>query len=145
MAPVHVEDGGGTAVSADLVWPQLPEGGTWTEVGRSEYTLGFDGSETMAFWEPGAGGELELADIKVSPGRLRTLPPGTPSCRVYWGSHGCELARGHEGDCDCGCCECGCHPDPDSGCVGKAPFYGPGTRFYGEDVNARGLPELEDS
>ncbi len=67
-------------------------------------------------------------------------------CRVYWGSHGCDLERGHEGDCDCGCCDCGnAHPDAGGGvlCVAKAPYYGPETRFYGEDVAARGLPEVE--
>ncbi len=74
------------------------------------------------------------------------LNPG-PSfewCRVYWGSHGCELERGHvERDGtphDCGCCQCGEHhpyPDwPDEGvlCVAQEPYYGPGTNFYGEDV-----------
>jgi len=130
-------------VSADLIWPELPGGGTWTEVGRSEYILGFDGSETMAWWEPGSDGEMELADLKVSPGKPGFLPPGIPPCRVYWGSHGCELARSHEGDCDCGCCGCANHPDPDSGCVGKAPYYGPETRFYGEDVASRGLPAVD--
>jgi hypothetical protein len=65
-------------------------------------------------------------------------------CRVYWGSHGCDLERGHEGDCDCGCCECENHPDAGGGvlCVAKAPYYGPETRFYGEDVAARGLPAV---
>ena len=65
-------------------------------------------------------------------------------CRVFWGSHGCDLERGHlERDGtphDCGCCECGDHhpfPEwPDEGvlCVAKAPYYGPGTIFYGEDA-----------
>ena len=27
-------------------------------------------------------------------------------CRVYWGSHGCQLERGHEGTCECSCCMC---------------------------------------
>jgi len=63
------------------------------------------------------------------------------SCRVYWGSHGCCLARGHDGQCECDCCDCVEHPDPDSGCVGKSPYYGPETNFYGEDVKARGLRE----
>jgi len=73
------------------------------------------------------------------------LNPG-PSfewCRVYWGSHGCDLQRGHvERDGtphDCGCCECEHHPYPnwpDEGvlCVAKEPYYGPGTNFYGEDA-----------
>ena len=66
-----------------------------------------------------------------------------PGCRVYWGSHGCDLPRGHAGDGhDCGCCECQNHPDPDSGCVAKPPYYGPETRFYGEEAVALGLPTV---
>jgi hypothetical protein len=61
-------------------------------------------------------------------------------CRVYWGSHGCSFERGHEGDCACDCCECRNHPDPDSGCVARVPYYGKITRFYGEDAEVRGLP-----
>lgn len=56
-------------------------------------------------------------------------------CRTYWGSHGCDLRRGHRGSHVCDCCECDSHPDPDSGCVGRAPYYGDETRFYGEDVD----------
>ena len=56
-------------------------------------------------------------------------------CRVYWGSHGCQLERGHDGPHRC-CCECVDHPDPDSGCNGAFPYYGPETHFYGEDVEA---------
>lgn len=71
------------------------------------------------------------------------MSPDT-GCRVYWGSHGCDRERGHEGTCECDCCDCpeGTHPNPEPGvlCVAKAPYYGPGTRFYGEDVAARGLP-----
>lgn len=58
----------------------------------------------------------------------------TESCRVYWGSHGCERPRGHDGDHWCDCCECADHPDEDEGCVAGPPYYGPETRFYGEDV-----------
>lgn len=54
-------------------------------------------------------------------------------CRVYWGSHGCDLEFGHEGPHFC-CCECATHPDEDSGCVGAWPYYGDITRFYGEDA-----------
>ena len=47
-------------------------------------------------------------------------------CRVYWGSHGCHLERGHDGPhlCDEDCS------------VGAPPYYGPDvvTRFYGEDA-----------
>lgn len=69
-------------------------------------------------------------------------------CRVYWGSHGCQLQRGHEGTCECDCCECiGPHTDKPNKdmlvCVAKAPYYGPETKFYGEDARARGLPEHE--
>jgi hypothetical protein len=69
-------------------------------------------------------------------------------CRVYWGSHGCDLDRGHDGLCECGCCDCpdGAHngvtaPADDEGvlCVAKSPYYGPETEFYGEDAKARKL------
>jgi hypothetical protein len=78
-------------------------------------------------------------------------PPGFESCDVYWGSHGCHQPRGHQGDCECDCCECGEHhphphwPDTSLLCVARAPYYGPDTRFYGDDVKARGLPELDDA
>lgn len=60
-------------------------------------------------------------------------------CRVYWGSHGCDLERGHTGPHDCGCCVCPDHATSnlnDAGvmCVAKVPYYGPETNFYGEDV-----------
>ena len=80
------------------------------------------------------------------------LKPGASFewCRVYWGSHGCDLERGHverDGTAhDCGCCECGEHhpyPDwPDEGvlCVAREPFYGAGkTNFYGEDATAESV------
>ncbi len=54
------------------------------------------------------------------------------TCKVYWGSHGCDRPQGHEGDHWCDCCECEDHPDPDSGCVAGPPYYGPDTNFYGE-------------
>ena len=52
-------------------------------------------------------------------------------CRVYWGSHGCCLPRGHEGDHWCDCCECEDHPEP--GCVAGPPYFGINTHFYGDD------------
>ncbi|NWL34415.1 hypothetical protein DM791_16145 [Paenarthrobacter nitroguajacolicus] len=64
-------------------------------------------------------------------------------CRVYWGSHGCHLARGHESLHTCDCCECDDHlahagvfVDEDGDevlCVASWPYYGPATQFYGED------------
>lgn len=57
------------------------------------------------------------------------------TCRVYWGSHGCDLTRGHEGHCRCSCAD-----EPEPGTVGAYPYYGPGTKFHGEDAAARGLP-----
>ena len=50
-------------------------------------------------------------------------------CRVCWGSHCCNLPLGHAEPHFC-CCECESHPDPGSGCVGTAPYYGPETKFY---------------
>lgn len=67
-------------------------------------------------------------------------------CRVYWGSHGCNLARGHEGPHRCSCADdddMDCDPltriilrGDGEGClsVGAFPYYGPETNFYGEDV-----------
>lgn len=72
---------------------------------------------------------------------------GCRTCAVYWGSHGCHLPYGHANNCECGCCECGDnhpHGDPDVLCVGRAPYYGPGTRFYGDDAAGRGLPLVEE-
>ena len=69
------------------------------------------------------------------------VPHGEPSCRVYWGSHGCHLQRGHKGHHECQCArdeygnlepkvdEEGVHN------VGAWPYYGRMTRFYGEDVS----------
>lgn len=65
-------------------------------------------------------------------GRLTRWKP----CRTYWGSHGCDRRRGHRGSHVCDCCDCEDH-DRDheaEGCVGRAPYYGPDTSFYGEDV-----------
>jgi hypothetical protein len=66
-------------------------------------------------------------------------PNGCP-CRVYWGSHGCRLERGHGGPHLCGCAdEAGVdlvtrrHADGSLN-VGAPPYYGPDTNFYGEDA-----------
>lgn len=68
-------------------------------------------------------------------------------CRVYWGSHGCQRDRGHRGAHIC----CGRWPwlrflpgvkaiRRRQGEVGWPPYYGPETRFYGEDAESLGLP-----
>lgn len=66
-------------------------------------------------------------------------------CRIYWGSHGCSLPRGHDGHHVCCCIDPEKHwvnPEHDTEdgarCVGTWPYYGPEleTRFYGEDVPA---------
>ena len=74
-------------------------------------------------------------------------PAPAPHCRVFWGSHGCRHPRGHSPELphSCDCCECGHHPYPDWPetnvlCVAEPPYYGPETRFYGEDAEALGLP-----
>ena len=67
-------------------------------------------------------------------------------CRVYWGSHGCDLPGGHGGRHRCACADDPCDCD-DEGCcedcprdgrcihnVGAYPYYGWGTGFYGEDA-----------
>jgi hypothetical protein len=104
----------------------------------SGWWVSYDMEEMVATETHTRNGEI----VQRSQYPLERRPEGWEACRVYWGSHGCDLARGHEGPCDCGCCECESHPDPDSGCVGKFPYYGPDTNFYGEDVDARGLPHL---
>ena len=55
------------------------------------------------------------------------------SCRVYWGTHGCDLERGHDGPHLCDCADI----PPEEGGVGKPPYYGPDTKFYGEDAPAQ--------
>lgn len=65
-------------------------------------------------------------------------------CRVYWGSHGCDLQRGHDGPhiCSCAVEDAGrfdpstreYHDDPGVLNVGAPPYYGARTKFYGEDT-----------
>lgn len=64
------------------------------------------------------------------------------TCRVYWGTHGCGLLRGHDPavtphECVT-CCDCGDHAvdHEAAGCVALPPYYGPETWFYGEDAPA---------
>lgn len=85
--------------------------------------------------------EVKIAIMEAV--KIANRPDISPEhyCRVYWGSHGCSLARGHEGE---HVCDCSIAPDgsllphmndaPGSGNVGRAPYYGPDTRFYGEDA-----------
>jgi hypothetical protein len=58
------------------------------------------------------------------------------TCRVYWGSHGCDRPRGHDGPHACDCCECEDHDRDhrERGCVAKPPYYGEATHFWGEDA-----------
>jgi hypothetical protein len=87
---------------------------------------------------------VTMDEFTASLPKVVPADPAFTSCRVYWGSHGCGLERGHaERDGtphDCGCCGCGDHhpyPEwPDEGvlCVARAPYYGAETRFYGEDA-----------
>lgn len=70
---------------------------------------------------------------------VSTSKPLFEFCRVYWGSHGCIFRRGHVQPHECDCCECENHelnPYDEDGvlCVGKPPYYGSDTKFYGEDV-----------
>lgn len=75
---------------------------------------------------------------------LQSAEQSPASCRVYWGSHGCKLERGHDGPhlCDCADDE-GVDPitreyieDRQVVNVGAPPYYGPKTTFYGEDATA---------
>jgi len=64
------------------------------------------------------------------------------SCRVYWGSHGCKMERGHDGPHRCDCADEGgfdpetreYYEEPGVFNVGAPPYYGPETNFYGEDA-----------
>ena len=64
-------------------------------------------------------------------------------CRVYWGSHGCQHERGHDGPHACECCDCVNHPDPyevaGHECAARPPYFGPGTLFYGTDAELEGI------
>ena len=82
---------------------------------------------------------------RADPTAREGIAPGPRWCRVYWGSHGCRRPRGHPPEVphECDCCDCGdSHPDAGEGvlCVALPPYYGPETRFYGEDAEALGLP-----
>lgn len=74
---------------------------------------------------------------------VHNLERNWPPCRVYWGSHGCARPRGHEGAHWCDCCECDSHPQEGEGCVAGPPYYGPDTRFYGEDVPGKERMHME--
>jgi hypothetical protein len=94
-------------------WPTLPEG--WTYAGTTE--------RVDFYLQPSQRGE-------------------TPGCDVNWGSHGCHRRRRHRGHHACD----PCHGHPwwlhaaltwlrqDGGCVERWPYYGRGTRFYGDDA-----------
>jgi hypothetical protein len=89
-------------------------------------------------WRCRVGVHYRRHDISSRP-ELRINEP----CRVYWGSHGCYLPRDHEGPHLCICAHVDDDPskpllphmddDPEGGNVGRPPYYGPKTRFYGED------------
>lgn len=56
-------------------------------------------------------------------------------CRVYWGTHGCCLPRGHDGPHVCSCAFDKAEDEEDGLVnVGAPPYYGPETSFYGEDA-----------
>lgn len=123
---------------------QLPENLSIIFQLTSFHSIGWnaDGSVTSE-WE----GEDGVRHKEVAPPVPFKIPDGyewrmrgDEGCEVYWGSHGCALRKGHEGDCFCECafdndgnrlpCE------DDEGCrnVGGPPYYGAGTRFYGDDM-----------
>lgn len=58
-------------------------------------------------------------------------------CRTYWGTHGCRFERGHESDCECECADEVTdknRADPQFLDASRPPYYGPGTRFFGDDA-----------
>jgi hypothetical protein len=63
------------------------------------------------------------------------------TCRVFWGSHGCDKPRGHRGRHLCQSCGSWWERLLPwrlrlrwTGYVGAYPYYGPETQFYGEDA-----------
>jgi hypothetical protein len=72
-----------------------------------------------------------------SEGSTHVAAPAVFMCRVYWGSHGCCRPQGHEGPHICDCV-IDSMQDAREGVenVGAPPYYGPETRFYGEDSEA---------
>jgi hypothetical protein len=71
------------------------------------------------------------------------VKPRNSLCRVFWGTHGCDLQRGHTGPhlCSCAWDEDGDplpyeNEDEDGPWVnvGAPPYYGPNTRFFGDDA-----------
>lgn len=76
-------------------------------------------------------------------------------CRVYWGSHGCDLPKGHHlGEGPDRFCRCDCVDSASELGDGGVLYYGPDTRLYGEDVlevwgvdptRAPGLPRISES
>lgn len=94
----------------------MPDGTAFEGAGRD---LGEAEADARARWEA----------WKAAAGVAR--PAADPPCRVYWGSHGCIHTRGHGPDVPhaCDCCTCEHHPDPESDCVARPPYYGEDTRF----------------
>jgi len=100
-------------------------------------------------------GEVVREAAEIEPGASASTDPEVvfaemqrhdtgPHCRVYWGSHGCCHPRGHPPEVphECDCCEC--PGECELSCMAKPPYYGPDTRFYGEDAEALGLPGVPD-
>lgn len=74
-------------------------------------------------------------------------PYSQPACRVYWGTHGCCLPRGHEAMGIGHFCECAWWWDQPQDAAARAsdaaegiynpgapPHYGKHTGYYGEDA-----------
>ncbi len=109
---------------AEAAFFQLDHGGTITGVSCEDFESAWPWRRPHTHGAS-SDGERQRAT------ELDTARSDANDCRVYWGSHGCELQRGHSGSHFC-CCECVNHPD--TGCVGTTPYYGDITHFYGEDA-----------
>lgn len=115
-----------------------------------------DDNKLVQSWiDPGdIVGVEDLSVVERPEWEMRVREPMT-ACRVYWGTHGCRLERGHDGPhiCDCAVEDEGAF-DPETReyiedrqviNVGAPPYYGPGTAFYGEDATeAERNPERAD-
>jgi len=111
---------------------------SWIARGRGHgFTVDGDGTTTFETNERG-----ERENVVFTP-----HPPATPReiaadelvrldrhCRVYWGTHGCDLERGHRGTHRCLHDDWSSQTDEDEAPYEDSTGYGWMTWYYGEDA-----------
>ena len=70
-------------------WPVLADGPAWRVI--SEFAVA---SPDLVNWYEKPEG-MSTAEFLESLPKPVPADPAFKGCRVYWGSHGCELERGH--------------------------------------------------